>query len=229
MLNTEIWQSKQVASLSRDARLLYIGLITLGDDDGRLKGDAVLLRSQVFPRDPDITVAEVEAWLKEIVDSGLVTIYLVDDEYYLAHPNWTKYQTLRADRKRDSKVPPPPDSILTTNAQPDVRQTSAQDKVSKDKKRKEKVDSLFEDFWKEYPNKTAKKKAKESWEKAFRDVAFVDAHFLVVMNGLKKAKASKKWVKNGGEFIEHPTTWLNQERWNDEGVAGGTGTKTHTV
>src|SRR5690606_21528255 len=25
-----------------------------------------------------------------------------------------------------------------------------------------------------------------------------------------------QWVKDGGVFIPHPTTWLNQQRWEDE-------------
>ena len=30
--------------------------------------------------------------------------------------------------------------------------------------------------------------------------------------------ASEQWQKDGGQFIPHPRTWLNQGRWKDEGV-----------
>jgi hypothetical protein len=36
------------------------------------------------------------------------------------------------------------------------------------------------------------------------------------MNGLDASKNSKQWVKDGGQFIPHPTTWLNNERWCDD-------------
>jgi hypothetical protein len=41
-----------------------------------------------------------------------------------------------------------------------------------------------------------------------------------ILAGLEKAKQSRQWMKDGGAFIPHPTTWLNGERWNDEVVEG---------
>ena len=29
-------------------------------------------------------------------------------------------------------------------------------------------------------------------------------------------KKSKEWKKENGKYIPHPTTWLNQKRWEDE-------------
>ena len=229
MLHDSIWESKQFCLLTPSARLLYIGLITLGDDDGRLKGDPALLRSKIFPRDPAIKVEEVLEWLEEIVACGLIVRYSMSGDDYLVHPNWFKYQTLRADRKKESNIPTPPSDLLPTNGQPDDNQTSAQDKIREGKVRKEKVQALFEEFWKEYPNKTAKKKAKESFERAFRDTPEVEDLFKCVMTGLAKAKKSSQWVKDEGRFIPHPTTWLNQERWNDEGSTGTVQRKTHKI
>ncbi len=71
----------------------------------------------------------------------------------------------------------------------------------------------FDDFWKKYPNKVAKKKAYQSWLRISPDEKLSK----LIMQGLEKAKKSAQWTKDGGTFIPHPTTWLNQERWNDEG------------
>jgi hypothetical protein len=30
---------------------------------------------------------------------------------------------------------------------------------------------------------------------------------------------SAEWTKDGGQFIPHPATWLNQKRWEDEPMA----------
>ena len=107
MVYTNLWQNVEFSKLSKEARLLYIGTITLADDDGRLKGNSVLLRSQVFPLDEGITSQHVRTWLNEIVKIGLVTFYQSNGEYFIQHPKWEKYQTIRADRKKDSDLPPP--------------------------------------------------------------------------------------------------------------------------
>ena len=67
----------------------------------------------------------------------------------------------------------------------------------------------FEKFWSEYPKKVARKEA----EKAF---SRVKVELSVVLSGLDKWKKSEQWTKDDGQFVPHPTTWLNQERWNDE-------------
>ncbi len=71
-------------------------------------------------------------------------------------------------------------------------------------------EDAFVHFWQIYPRKTAKKKALESWEKAVKKAAAA-----VILQG---AQAFAAWCERNGEepqFIPHPATWLNQERWED--------------
>ena len=70
----------------------------------------------------------------------------------------------------------------------------------------------FEYFWKEYPHKIAKKVAEKIW----LHIKVDDKLFATIMTALEKQKKSKQWTQNKGQYIPHPTTWLNQERWNDE-------------
>lgn len=135
MLHTSIWQNEDFAKLSDKAKILYIGMISLADDDGRLKANSLLLRAQVFPLDPLVTVDEVRKWTNEIVRVKLVIHYEIDAQHFVQHPNWTKFQTLRADRKKESALPSPNDYW-----QPDDNQVSTkrphkirEDKISKDK------------------------------------------------------------------------------------------------
>jgi hypothetical protein len=224
MLYSNIWESGQIAKLTKPARLLYIGTITIADDDGRFKANPSLLRSKVFPLDDDVKIADVTTWLKEIIDVGLIVVYTVGFDEYAFHPNWTRYQTLRADRKKDSLIPPPSDdNQVSTECQPDVGQVTAEgkvSKVSKDKVSKAKIGELFESFWVEYPNKTAKKKALEKFTVVFKELQEGDADILLgeILAGLGRAKKSPQWTKDSGQYIPHPTTWLNQERWRDEGT-----------
>ena len=109
---------------------------------------------------------------------------------------------------------------------PDGNQKVPMSSLREDKRSKGKVSKesnisapTFDIFWAEYPNKVSHKKAKQIWEKLMPD----EELFEKIMAGLSKAKKSSQWLKDGGTFIPHPTTWLNQERWNDEGgsITGG--------
>jgi len=68
---------------------------------------------------------------------------------------------------------------------------------------------LFDKFWEEYPNKTGKKPVREIWQKKIKpDIAEI------IIEDVKKRKASdRRWIDG---FIPNPSTYLNQERWNDE-------------
>lgn len=70
----------------------------------------------------------------------------------------------------------------------------------------------FDSFWKLYPNKVAKPKALASFSKQCKG----EESFLRIMHGLSQHILSEQFVKDDGKFIPHPTTWLNQERYNDE-------------
>ena len=36
------------------------------------------------------------------------------------------------------------------------------------------------------------------------------------MGGLERAKKSRDWIKDAGQYIPYAATWLNGERWKDE-------------
>lgn len=73
-------------------------------------------------------------------------------------------------------------------------------------------DEMFDAFWKAYPKKVAKAKARMVWGKLNID----DKLFSQVMAALKLQRQSDQWAKDGGQYIPHPTTWLNGQRWEDE-------------
>jgi hypothetical protein len=52
-LKPEMWADEKVGALTRDARLLFIGLITLADDAGRFRAMPSAILGHVFPYDLD--------------------------------------------------------------------------------------------------------------------------------------------------------------------------------
>ncbi len=67
----------------------------------------------------------------------------------------------------------------------------------------------FDLFWSEYPNKQAKLASKRAWLKVKSDEREE------VMSGLARWKRSESWLKDDGQFIPHPATFLNQRRFED--------------
>lgn len=73
------------------------------------------------------------------------------------------------------------------------------------------AEEYFQKFWVAYPKKIGKAKAK----KIFKKLKMTDDLLDKIINALTKQKQSKQWLKENGEYIPHPSTWLNQERWED--------------
>ena len=70
----------------------------------------------------------------------------------------------------------------------------------------------FEIFWQAYPRKAGKKAARKVWIVIKPDAAL----FPVIITAVNAAK--QYWNSHGvsAKHIPHPSTWLNEERWDDE-------------
>ena len=68
----------------------------------------------------------------------------------------------------------------------------------------------FENFWSQYPKKVGKLTAKRSWEKLSQENQQKALEAIVEHRKYWSAKGTD-W-----EFIPHASTWLNQERFEDE-------------
>ncbi len=105
-LKPEVWMSAQVMNLSHPSRLLFIGLITQADDEGRGSADIRRLKAAIFGGD-DVSSTDVRRWLDECQEQGLVRVYEVEKQGLLfALPSWTQHQSI--DRPKKSNYPPPP-------------------------------------------------------------------------------------------------------------------------
>ena len=78
-------------------------------------------------------------------------------------------------------------------------------------------ESAFEAFWRAYPRKTAKGEARKAWAKLDPVGGLLDT----IMAAVEAQKNSRQWLADGGRFIPHASTWLNQARWEDEVVDNG--------
>jgi hypothetical protein len=137
---------------------------------------------------------------------------------------WDSHQQVRARRSRypspeegkitnditcnqmkssDSKCPRNPiQSESNPNPNPNPSRGSAHE---------EKTPNGFDRFWEAYPRKTAKQEAIKAFEKLKPDAMLIET----MVKAIERQKQSAQWQEDGGRYIPHPATWINQRRWED--------------
>ena len=70
----------------------------------------------------------------------------------------------------------------------------------------------FDRFWEAYPRKEGKPKAKTVFDKLKPDEGLLQR----MLDSIERWKRTDQWQEDGGRYIPHPSTWLNQRRWEDE-------------
>lgn len=108
MITSNIWEDDFIVSLSFFNRLVWIGLITIADDQGRLQDSANLIRSKMFPMD-DVSLKDIEGALVEFCKADKITRYIADNKKLIQIVHWWKHQTPRWASK--SIYQPPPEWI----------------------------------------------------------------------------------------------------------------------
>lgn len=113
-IKPEMWADEKIGDLSHGARLLFVGLITMADDEGRLRALSSAILGHVFPYD-EVTPAKLKRWVGELSGAGLIVTYKVDEKPYIAFRHWRRHQKIN--RPTESVLPAPPNhEIVTENS-----------------------------------------------------------------------------------------------------------------
>lgn len=70
----------------------------------------------------------------------------------------------------------------------------------------------FDLFWAHYPRREKKGDARKAWERLNPSAALVQT----IVEALKWQVNRPQWLKEDGQFIPLPATWLRAEQWDDE-------------
>jgi len=124
MITSEIWFNEKVAKLPDAGRLLFIGIFSNADDDGRLKASAKFLKAHIFPYDEDKSIELIKELRDKCTQLGLIRLYTNGREEFLDIPGWSEHQIIRKDRYTPSKLPSFDDCSLTTKAHPSGNQVT---------------------------------------------------------------------------------------------------------
>jgi hypothetical protein len=225
-IKPDFWTHGEVIECSLIARLLFIGTWNFCDDEGNLARSAKQLKAQIFPADS----IEVEPLIQELITQGLLSEYSVNGKFFLHIHGFKKHQVIN--RPSPPKYPLYDESLRTHGVFMDDSLLEGKGREGKgtspngdgcvveqpvpEKQTKSKTtdtrESTFEIFWKYYPRKVGRGAAEKAWLKVDQ------GQFSLIIKAIEVQKRSEQWLRDGGQFIPHPSTWLNEKRWMDEGV-----------
>ena len=85
-------------------------------------------------------------------------------------------------------------------------------KKNSDNEKTNLVEKQFETFYNAYPRKVKKQDVKKWFLKNKPN----EELFKTIIDSLELFKKDKDWLKDNGQYIPYPTSWLNQKRWEDK-------------
>jgi len=219
-IKPEFWDDEKLAQLPRDARLLFIGMWNFSDDYAVVKGHPVWLKNKIFPYD-EIRQQQFNEWLLSLEKMRCIIPFSHNGETYYFIRTFADHQ--KVDRPSQIRNPEPPENILdenanlfdecSTNARRMLAVVSGKGSVpGREGKGSVPARELFEKFWAAYP----KKKSKGDAEKAFNAINPSEQLVETMLSTIERAKTSDDWMKDRGQYIPYPATWLRAKGWEDQ-------------
>lgn len=158
---------------------------------------------------PYASQQQIQRALKKLESTGILIV-----GNYNANPyDHTKWYTTPIDGDFDRSHLINREVVVDQPSNTDINQL-----VNNNDVLKAEVDLLFELFWKAYPRKTNKAFAR----KAFFKLKPTNEMLAKMTTAIERQKRSV-WLDKDIQYIPHPSTWLNGERWEDEVSLPSTG------
>ena len=235
-IKPEFWRSDDIARLSWEDRLIFIGLWSYVDDNGVGRDEERLIVADLFALDNSFSEASlrVHAGLARLHAANLIERYEVDGRRFLHITTWAKHQKIN--RPSPGRYPLPTcgnatiheplteDSVSPHNTlsagtgEQGNRGTGEETHMSNpadagsDDHTPHPTDLAatyptdFELFWNEYPRREAKRTALKAWRQAKHR-----APALTITAAAKRYAADP----NRDAYTKLPATWLNSDGWAD--------------
>lgn len=104
-IKPEFFTSEDIVSLTPLARVFYVALWCEADREGRLEWKPRTLKMRYLPADN----CDIEALGQELIDLGLVVLYVANGKQYAHIPGFKKHQVIN-NRESESVIPEPASS-----------------------------------------------------------------------------------------------------------------------
>ncbi len=245
LLHRRSLHSEKVCGLTDFEYRVWMTYQLASDDYGVMRLSAAALRSanDAFEKKP---AGVLERAFQRLVAVGLLRVFDHQGKSYVYQHDWQAWQRVRNPRTSVQPLPTFDDievceastrELFTsrleymaaketnTSTNSSIDAATVQQRCGPHGKRLEAngdrpmangsdIRDRFERFWESYPRKVGKGQAWRSWLKIRPD----DALSAVIVASVEAHRSDPQWVKDGGQFIPHPSTFLNQERWTDQPV-----------
>ncbi len=112
----DFWDDDKLSTISRAARLDFIGLWNHADDYGVVKASPLWLRNHLYPNEDEkrISVKMVELELAELESIRSIVPFEANGERFYFIRNFNEHQHIN--RRSEKRNPPPPDEILNDSS-----------------------------------------------------------------------------------------------------------------
>lgn len=224
------FRNADLVELSFEARLLFIGLWTIADREGRLEDRPKQIKMELFPAD-NLDCDEI---LNSLAEIGMISRYEHDGKRYLQVVNFKKHQNPHKDERA---------SIIPSNGEHDASTVQAPceedansavvglipDSLllipdSKPKKAAPSIDLDFENVWTNYPKRPGA--SKQGSLKAWRARIKSGVDPSVMVEGVKRYAEYCKASGIEPQFIKQPATFFGPD---EHYLADWTPTTTQTT
>jgi len=163
--------------------------------------------SEVLSREFDCGREQMRSVLKELVSAGYMRLDKSQNQAGHWSSQWVVSEGAiepEADLPKDGKPGPgkPYAGPSGANTRTNLERTNT------------KAPDGFEDVYQAYPRKVGRPAAIKAWKAA----KVKPSEVVTILEDIAKRKNEPEWTKDGGQFIPHPATYLNQRRWEDTGT-----------
>ena len=224
-IKPSFFNNPELVELRYEVRLLFIGLWTIADREGRLEDRPKKIKMELFPADN----IDVDAAISELSASGFVLRYEVGNLKLIQIVNFTKHQKPHHQEKQSEYPSPdlsepvrtkvgvnPSDSLNTDSLNTDcgllIADSPIPDTSENPIVRNSPINPCpvnhFDEFWEAFADKRGRQGALKVWNRKK-----LDRIAAVVIEG------ARRYVKTRGSdqrYWKQAQGWLNDGRWEDE-------------
>ena len=204
-----LFKNEKLAECSFAARLFFIGLWCYADKKGLCEYRPKRMKIEILPYDR----SKPEELIKELIDTGFIQSYQVNDSKYLKIINFTKHQRPHSTEK-ESTFPDINKQNTLNNGDNTLDNALIPDSLIPERgKRKEELfnDLVFVSFYALYPKRAEKAEALKQWLK-LSETELTPEFIIEVLIAQKEAGM----FPDDPKYIMSPRKWLFGKRWEDE-------------
>lgn len=202
----EKWDDPWFFELSAIQKLFWIFLLDKCDHAGIYRVNKPLMKVYLGHGDEGIDTAPFEGRI----------VYLTPDKWFIPKFIAFQYGTLSPDNRAHQSV------INILKKEGLSKHLASPLEGAKDKEKDKEPSAVnadlsafemaFDQFWTAYPKKRSRGDALKAWRALKPSKELTER----ILRSLQVAKRSSDWVKDGGQFVPYPGTWLRAQGWEDD-------------